>query len=228
MTYQINIRCLCVRILTLCCISLLSGCAVYKDLRYRYAIPCKNHAHLQFIFEDYVSRRFHSQSPIRVAVVPFSVPANLAYRSAEFPGVGNELAWKLHADLLQSGRIPIVEVFNRQDWPGKKDEFFTGNFGAISFARQAGYDLVLVGNLELPRQLGSLTAQAKLIEVESGVTVWYGESTINESYGDYQRERQWWWWYDKKRPDKLMGNQLVEDLAQCLTNNVLSDDYMPE
>lgn len=226
MSYPLNIRCHGVKILTTCLLSLLSGCTLYKDLRYHYDVPCKNHANVQFIFEDYVSRRFHSQSPVRVAVIPFSTQANISYTDFQFQGLGNKLAWEVHANLMASGRIPVIEVFNRQDWPGKMEEFFTGNFGAISFARQAGYDMVLVGYVEPIRQLGQMEAHAKLIEVESGVTVWYGRSSFTESYSDFQRAGHSWW-FGKRRPDKIMGTRIAEDLAVCIARNLLSEEPTP-
>src|SRR4051812_36516187 len=110
----------------------------------RYAESCNSHAYLQRGLYAYINSRYHYNSPVRMAIIPFSVPANISADNSERPGLGNELAWKIHAQLLATGQIPIVEVLNRQDWPNKKEEFFTGNFGAIAMAREAGYDLLMV------------------------------------------------------------------------------------
>lgn len=212
-------------VLTLPLMLSLSGCVYIRRL---YTEPCKNRAYVQLIVEDYLSRRFHSKAPVRVAVVPFSVPANFASMSDERPGLGNELAWQLHAKLLESGRLPVVEVFNRPDWPRKKAEFFTGNFGALSFAEQAGYDLVLVGLLEELRDTTHMSAHAKLIEVESGITVWYGKSTVESLNPSYKREGGIPWPIGTFRPDMLEPAPLVDNLTSCIVTGLLSEKPVPE
>lgn len=213
--------------LTLLALCFFSGCSSYvKGLRQLYQDPCKNRAYVRLVLEDYLSRRFHSRSPVRVAVVPFSTPANLSADGLLRPGLDNELAWELHAGLLESGRLPMVEVFNRLDWPGKREEFFTGNFGAISLAAEAGYDLVLVGYLDDIRKLDRFTAYAKLIEVESGITIWYGKSTLEAQDPEFQRGEPWWL-FGTRRPDNLLLNELPGGLVQCLLDNLLSDKPAP-
>ena len=213
--------------LTLLLIFLLSSCASYfRYAEQLYKDPCKIHAYVRTPVADYLSRRFNSHAPVRVAIIPFSVPANLASMGNERPGLGNELAWQVHAKLLRSGELPVVEVFNRQDWPGKKEEFFTGNFGALALAREANYDLVLVGYLDDIHDLGEMAVFGKLIEVESGITVWYGKSAVETLDPDFQHQGPWWW-ADKRRPDKLQRVGLTQDLAACFTRNLLSEQPIP-
>ncbi|MCB0340129.1 MAG: hypothetical protein KDD53_11020, partial [Bdellovibrionales bacterium] len=133
---------------------------------------------------EYISKRFPLKAPVRMAVIPFSVPANLSGYSDEHPSVGSKLAWKIHSLLLTTGRVPIVEVFNRQDWPGKKEEFFVGNFGAISNALEAEYDLVLIGYVEPLSTSHGMTIYSKVIDVDGGITVFYGRIDANTVVDD--------------------------------------------
>lgn len=202
----------------------LSGCAFIHS---QVGESCKSRAHVQLILSDYLSHRFDSHSPVRVALIPYSVPANLAADSSQRPGVGNELAWQIHQKLLATGAVPIVEVFNRPDWPQKKDEFFTGNFGALSMAREAGYDLMLVGLVENMRATDELTAHSKLIEVESGVTVWYGTDTAwtRRPEMDIVQDRLF---LGDRSPSKMYFGPIVEQLSSCIVNSMTSEEPTPE
>ncbi len=159
-----------------------------------------------------------------MAVVPFSVPANLASQSSEHPGLGNQLAWSVQREFLGTELVPIVEVFNRVDWPGKKDEFFTGNFGAISFAREAGYDLVLVGYVEPLKGMDSLVVHTKIIEVESGLTVSFIRSTTTTNRKLVDRGLDIVSIKDFK-PSMLYSNELVDKAAQCVVHGIKADNY---
>lgn len=157
-----------------------------------------------------------------MAVIPFSVPANISTFSTDRPGLGNELAWEVHARLLETQSIPIVEVLNRQDWPGKRDEFFSGNFGAISVAREAGYDLVMVGYVAPVQSLNRLSAHTKIIEVESGITLWYGE-TVVVSDRSWMSPLKSTIFYDNTVPNQLTTTQQAHKLAKCIAKDVTSE-----
>lgn len=193
----------------------------------RYGETCNSRAYLQTPLGDYISKRFEPGSRVRLAVIPFSVPANLAAQSDEQPGLGIDLAQRVQARLLQTGVVPIVELLNREDWPGKKDEFSHGNFGAIQTARDAGYDLVLVGNVLPMASMEQLSAQTKVIEVESGVTAWYGETTVssNRSYFNSLGSS---WGMSQRRPDRIFIDQTVDKLASCIRNDVIAERVVPE
>jgi hypothetical protein len=118
---------------------------------------------------------------VRVGIIPFSAPVNIAYAGSEFPGLGMELTEELQRRLMETGALPIVEILNRQDWPGKKEEFNTGNFHALVMARDAGYDLIIVGSVERVNDLKTLAAMVRLIEVESGTTVYVGRSSVTNA-----------------------------------------------
>lgn len=202
----------------------LSGCVV---LRERYGEQCKMRAYVQNPLGDYITTRFQSHSPVRMAVIPFSTPANVAAYDNERMGLGNQLAYSVQQQLLQSGEVPMVELLNRQDWPGKKEEFYTGNFGAIAIAREAGYDLVLVGFVEPLASLNQMRAFGKLIDVENGVTVWYGETTASTNRGEFNQLGASLR-IENRRPDLLYTGQLSDKLAECFSHNLLADRVVPE
>lgn len=214
---------LCVITLTLVSLFFVQACSVARQVKQLAIDPCKNHAYTQMVLEDYLSRRFHSKSPVRIGIVPFSVPANFASSGSEAPGFDYEIARSVQQQLLAADIIPIVEMFNRLDWPGKKDEFFTGNHGAIAFARQAGFDLVLVGYVPAPSESQNLSAFVKVIEVESEITVYYGKSEVIMDHPEYKRGG-YWWWLGEQRPDLIRFKELTDRLSGCVTRGVLSEE----
>jgi hypothetical protein len=210
----------CVRSLTLMCAACLTGCAYLTD---HIGETCKTHAYIRQGLSDYISKRYHSDAPVRLGIIPFTVPENLATVTNARPGLDATLAWRLHGAFLDYQELPIVEILTRQDWPGKKDEFFTGNFGALRMARDAGYDLVMVGYVEPLREVTSLTAYGKILDTESGVTVWYGRSEVYtrrkkirdaESFLGLRDERQ----------DYIYSAALTDELARCLVKNALKEE----
>jgi hypothetical protein len=183
---------------------------------------CKNRAHTNLGLSDFISSRFHRGSPVRLGIMPFSVPANLSSYNTEHPGVGNRLAWSVRSHLLGKEEIPIVEVFNRPSLPGHKDEFFTGNFGAISLAREAGYDLVMVGYLEPTRSINTAILHTKIIEVEGGITVWFGESELLSREKTIQSYEDSWFGRGEV-PSKVFTNELFDSLAKCAVEGMLAE-----
>jgi len=71
-----------------------------------------------------------------------------------------------------------------------------------------------------------MTAFGKLIEVESGITIWYGRSEVETLDPNFQRGDPWWW-TDTRRPALLATEGLANDLAKCVTRNVLSTEPIP-
>jgi len=200
----------------------LAGCSVMEA---RFSDTCNSHAYVRTVLADHISSRYASNAPVRMAIIPFAVPANIAAYDNENPGVGNALAWKIQAGILQSEQIPIAEVLNRQDWPGKKEEFFTGNFGSIGLAREAGYDLVLVGYVEGIADLSTMVAFSKIIETESGMTLWYSKTTAQVS-GKKRTDRILAHArMGERRPDILYTTELIDDLAECIVRDSMSEDY---
>lgn len=196
------------------------GCSVTQQ----YIMDrCNSRAYIDTTVADYLSTRFNSDAKVRTAVVPFSVPANLAAKNQEIPGLGNKLAWALQSNFIQLGTFPIVEVLNRQDWPAKKEEFYTGNFNAIQIARNAGYDLVIVGNIIPQSSINSLTSDVKLIETESGITIWSGQVTAN-SYKQKLSQDLSKFWLDRDVPSNIDSINLTNDLAICISQDISNEN----
>lgn len=188
-----------------------------------YDLECKNRAYSRMVLADFLSTRFHSHAPVRLAVMPFSVPANLSAYNSERPGLGNQLAWDARAELVRAQAAPIVEVLNRYDWPGKKDEFFTGNYSALATAREAGYDLVLIGYLEPMHSLNEMVLYSKLIEVESGITVWNGQSTVSRATSLWGHTKEF---LDLERrvPSSMQFEPMLELIVRCMVQGITDED----
>jgi hypothetical protein len=201
----------------------LCGCLL---LERRYGETCNTRAYAWTDIEGFINQRFTPHSPVRMAIIPFVTPANLAQRDNELPGLGNQLAWSVQRELLSTEVFPVVELLNRQDWPGKKEEFFTGNFGAISYSRDAGYDLVLIGYLEPQSRLDTWTIHTKLIEVDSGITLWYGTSQVSTMRKD-MLEVSSTLGLTNRRPDLLYTDALLGEAAACIARDMLKDPNAP-
>ncbi len=183
---------------------------------------CNTRAYVRTDLQSFMDQRFTPKSPVRTGVIPFVVPANLAARSDQQPGLGNELAWATQRKLLETGVFPIIEVLNRQDWPRKKEEFFTGNFGALAYARDAGYDVIVIGYLDPIVRLDTWTVHTKVIEVASGVTLWYGSSTVNTDRADMWETSSTLGLTDR-RPDLLYTRELLETVTSCIAYDMTHD-----
>lgn len=183
---------------------------------------CNTRAYVRTDLSSYIDQRFTPKSPVRVGVIPFEVPANLSSRSAQMPGLGNQLAWAVHRNLLATEVFPILEVFNREDWPRKKEQFFTGNFGALQIARDAGYDIVVVGYLEPISRLDTWIVHTKIIEVDSGTTIWYGSSKVYTNRSDMLEVSSFVGMTDR-RPDIYWNDKLLETVAECIAHDMTTD-----
>ena len=207
------------RVIVLTCLVLTSSCSVIGRHTGEW---CNTRAYVRTDLAGYINQRFIPNQPARVGIIPFEVPANLASRGAQMPGLGNQLTWAVHRRLLETEVFPIIEVLNREDWPRKREQFFTGNFGALRFAADAGYDIVVVGYLEPLSRLDSWTIHTKIIEVASGTTLWYGTSTVYTTRHDMFEVSSTLGLTDR-RPDLLYSNILTEEIAQCIAHDMTHD-----
>jgi hypothetical protein len=183
---------------------------------------CNTRAYVRTDLASYIDQRFTPKSPVRVGIIPFEVPANFSARSAQMPGLGNQLAWAVHRDLLATETFPIIEVFNREDWPRKKEQFFTGNFGALQIARDAEYDLIVVGYLEPITRLDTWNVHTKVIEVASGTTLWYGSSKVYTNRADMHEVSSFVGLTDR-RPDIMWNDKLLDTVAECIARDMTTD-----
>ena len=120
-----------------------------------------------------------------------------------------------------------MEVFNLDRWPGKREEFFAGNYQAIEYARNAGYDIVFLGYMEEIRSDDTFTVQTKAIDTSNNVTLWSGKSVM------YTRKRD----LDKflaeadlikTRPEFFHFWERSEQLAACTVDEMLHGEVVPK
>ncbi len=174
---------------------------------------------------EYLSSRYHSEHLPRMAVIPFSVPETFAPGGEESRHFGRELAGLFQRELLRTGELAIVELFNRESWPGKRAEFNSGNYGAIRFARDAGYDLILVGYMDEITNASDLTVYTRLIDTENSATLWFAKTV---SFNNDRKRRRIladipFSTYED-RPDLFAFPERAERLAECTTKHILEDD----
>lgn len=201
-------------VLTLCAYTLV-GCSTL----YLHEETCKSHAYVNVGLQDHISKRFDSSAPVRMAIIPFSVPANLAGGFGRI-GYHEQLAHSLHQELLRCSDLPIVEIFNRQDWPGKSQEYYTGNFGALAQAREAGYDLVMVGVVESLLPNRGLTISSKVIDVDGGITLWYGRTVIDHYTPDFRHVANVLE-LTERRPDLMYIQSMTDEAVRCTVRELV-------
>jgi hypothetical protein len=201
---------------------LLNGCAIIGKAASRE--QCKIQTYNDAVPIEYISNRKRLTNPIRLAVFPFSVPENFAHPGPDSSHFGRKLAQAFQSSLLSTGEIPIVELYGIDRWPGKKEEFFAGNFQAISLARNAGYDLVLVGYLEELKNDKDLVVYTKLIDTFNSVTIWSAQTTATSNRRALQKGL-FDIGFDKLNADDFAITARVEKLVDCTTKRLFS--YSP-
>lgn len=217
-TYSISVR-----ILTLLLVCVFGSCSWISRQTYEYVgEECKSRAYIDNRLPEFVNQRFGNKSQARLGIIPFTVPANFSGWGSGKPDWAYELAVITHQALLASGEMPVVEVLDRRDWPGKSEEFFAGNFGAIHSARNAGYDLVMVGMLDPIRNANSLSITSKIIETEAGITVWYGKTEVFSYRPEIERSTAYIN-LSTRRPDLVYTTDMAQAMAQCLANSIVNE-----
>ncbi len=164
-----------------------------------------------------------------MAVVPFDVPVTFAQPGNEVADYGRELARRFQAEMFRTGEFGIVELFDRDRWPGKRDDFFGGNYQAIKLARDAGYDLVVLGFLETPTNAEELSLNVKIIDTDNQMTIWYGKTDV------YARARSQQTFLANlaglglatERPDIFHFSERTDDLVYCSVSYILKSEQVP-
>jgi hypothetical protein len=187
---------------------------------------CNSRAYTENHVGEYIRMRFPKGAPVRMGIIPFSAPANVSAQSLEFPGLGNTLAWKVRDEILSRGEIPIVEVLNRQDWPYKKEEFPLGNFEALRQARNADYDLVLIGNLEPFTNLNRMKVHYKIVEVETSTTIFNGTTEVSNSTAE-QEKRYSRFYLATRTPSNIPIESMHEELVACVADALFPQEVLP-
>lgn len=224
-----RIKVLTVTLLTFYIVLTLQGCAfIGPHAESLFQESCQSHAYAQTILTDYIQGRFVPGAPVRVGVLTASVPPNMSfYYSLAYPDVGVTLSNRIQQDLLNYGELPIVELFNRPEWPGKRDEFYSGNFGAIRSARDAGYDIVVIPFLLPMTSLDKMSALTRVIDTASGNTIFYGKITSSASKEKYHRTISGIGLEDEK-PDENSFNAILDKLGQCVSQAIMKDSTTPK
>ena len=208
-------------LMTLTLLNIFSACSWVSRQTYGYVgEQCKSRAYIDNRLPEFITQRFGRKSQTRLGIIPFTVPANFSGWGTGKADWGYDLAVATHQELLSSGEIPVIEVLDRRDWPGKSEEFSSGNFGAIQAARNAGFDLVLVGQLEPIRSSDSLAVLSKVIDTESGITVWYGRTEIFTYRPEIERSAAY---IDltTHRPDLVYTPEMADEMAKCLAKRMI-------
>jgi len=184
-------------------------------------LQCKNRAYIHIPVEEYINERYSSSPLVRVALVPFEVPASFSRNIAGWMNFQEEITQSLHVKLLESGKFQLLEIFKTH--PLRKDDFITGNYEITELAKQAGYDLLLVGQVGNLSGVTQLSGTAKLIDVNTGITVWYGQSQVGKvSYSTSRRDA--FGVFGRDRPDYMPFRLLADQFTSCLVENIFSEE----
>lgn len=203
---------------------LLSSCSLIKSpLDWQ---RCKRHTYINLVLTDYLKQRFHSQQMARMAIVPFDVPETFAPAFNDSRNYGRELARNFQAEMNKVGEVSIVELFDRDRWPGKRDDFFKGNYEAVEIARAAGYDFVLIGYLENIKNDSTLELDTKIIDTQNQVTVWSAKTEV-ESNARGLREDLSQVHLTKKQPELFDFPERTRELVRCTVDGIIEEDPVP-
>ncbi|MCB0358615.1 MAG: hypothetical protein KDD44_03240 [Bdellovibrionales bacterium] len=175
---------------------------------------------------DYVSERYHSKQSVRYAIIPFDVPETFARAGDDSHHFGRTLARLFQEEFLRSGELGTIELFNRDRWPGKRDDFFTGNYQAMEYARNAGYDMVILGHMEDIRDPEEFSVYTKVIDLSNNITIWFAKTTV------YSRERT----VNRllsttrvipRRPEMFYFDERSAELSRCTVFELLDGEMTP-
>lgn len=175
---------------------------------------------------DYIRRQYGSRSPVRVAVMPFDVPESFAFQGTASVNYGRTLASKFQRAFLQTEELSIVELFDRDNWPGKSDEFFAGNYGAMKLARDAGYDVVVLGRMNDIVDGRNLAVNVKIIDLNTSITLWFGEITAY-THEKLIREAMSKAGVSKEKHEDFQFEERTDELANCAAESAIVDLVLP-
>lgn len=207
------------RVIFLTLAMFLSSCSLLGDSVGEW---CNTRAWVRTDLQSFIYQHFKGGEQARVGVIPFISQANLADRYDGQTGIGTQVAWGVQRELLATELFPIVQMLAHEDWPGRKQEFFAGNFGSLAFARDANLDFVLIGYIDWPDRLDKWVIHTKLIDVHTGSTLWYGSSTVTTSRGDMLEVSSTLGLTDR-RPDIYNMQQIRDTAATCIVHDMLTD-----
>lgn len=184
---------------------------------------CKIDTYLNAGLRHYISSQYRSKKDFRAVILPFETQEQFAYHGPESDRVGWMLARKIQTQILGTGAIPIVEFYQYGNWPGKKNDFFNGNYIAQEFARNAGYDLLIVGYLEPIVHKDQLVLHTKAIDPATSVTLWNARATVSsymQGINDSLARAR----LDTQQREMFYFPEKFEELTQCTTRSLTSEE----
>jgi len=203
--------------------SYLSACSI-KNLSPKD--DCKIRTYTNFGLQSYTSKQFGTHQPVRIAVLPFEVPETFAYHTGTAGSYGAELANRVKAELVRSEEPYIVEYFSEAKWVGKKEDFFDGNYAALNVARNAGYDLIVLGYLTDITPQGLLELQTKIIDTNTAVTIFWARTALDSSPTVFSRAMMDFG-YIPQNDSNLRISERSEELVRCTTRSILTSEGIP-
>jgi len=137
---------------------------------------------------------------------------------------------KKDIEILFSSNFDINQTVPEEDLGIYVNPLFyaidAGNFQAIRLAQDAGFDFIFVGYLERLQHHTKLSLLGKLIDVQNGITIWYGKSELGEiKYKTHQGDI--WGWFGERRLDEIDLNANLQKITKCLVNDALSNEPKP-
>ncbi len=201
-------------------ISLCSCNLIHIPIDNSNATSCKIQAYIETPFIHYINTRYGSDSFIRVAIIPFDLPETFANNSTFYARL---LATNFKKHLLSTKEIAIVEMFDRDSWPLKFKEFRTGNHKAIEQARNAGYDMVLVGKVNKITNPNELTIETKMIDTNTSITLWFSKTTVL-SHAKTLDKNMDSFGLSKYKPSKFYFKELLEEVSLCTVKRFVLED----
>lgn len=176
---------------------------------------------------DYLSQRYNSHPLLRTAVFPFDVPETFAPPGNKSLHFGRDIAQSFQRELLRSEELGIVELFDRDRWPGKRQEFNAGAYQAIEMARHAGYDLLVIGYMDYITNETEMTFFTRLIDTSNSLTIWYGKTVVYSNERVRQRELSKVPLIGaKETPSLFHFPERTELFVTCTVNRIFSDDML--
>lgn len=184
---------------------------------------CNIRTYIDVGFDNYLSQQNRTKKILRMAVVPFDVPETFAPVGRENINYGIELAKRFQQQLL--GKTPglIVELFDRERWPGKREDFLKGNYQAIELARNAAYDLVAVGYMEEITNSSDLVILTKIIDVTNSVTLWDARTVVYTTQRTLRSNLSRVGAVEDQ-PDLFAFPERTQKFAQCTVERLLSTE----
>jgi hypothetical protein len=157
---------------------ILSSCSKLLESHFPKQTVCKTHTYINNDISSYIRTHYPKEKNLRTGVVGIDLPENLSQSGNSFP---QEINWTLASTLYQTNLFNIIELIDNQHWLGKREEFFRGNFKAITLARKNNFNFIVLAYLKDINKTKELQLYIKLIDSIKGITIWHVKTNISLS-----------------------------------------------